>query len=787
MTAKVIQGSFLGGQLQRPSSHQPKIVPPPFQVRTALVSAKQAQPIQRYGAGGAFAIEAGPLGLMSSGGRALPEAVRGKMEAALGADFSSVRVHVGQQAERIGAIAFTIGSDIYFAPGRYQPETIQGQQLLGHELAHVVQQRQGRVRNPLGAGIAVVQDRALEAEADRLGHRAATQPAAAQAKLAPGSFRPANPPPTHRAGLQRKAAPWPRPIATPSPIARHTAVVSPIRPLVQRAAQRGLSARPEVLMLTRGTSSLVQRITQMQRLLRSPPPPPTNRHVLQRRIGPIPALGAAALTLANNNLYAGVAQQDQWSIDELVQGVTAFVNECTAVTALVTQYDQNCNLDGTPQPAALPLLNQILADLSTLSSVTQQNVRGLLDTSHDSWKGPLYTAEQQLLLTVDQRFTDVSQVVRKLIRSVNKEAERVFHIERVGPGRRPDLNSVASLESIVKALSPPQREAVEKFFKAHAGNDEAKSKSAYREALSAIWAREAGLFRSVEGLDKESIVDKIPSLKHTPKSLRPDVDYYAVPKTGIPYQFWDQKTFYTSKDDKFDVGGLVETHRRVTARHLNPRAEEDPGQVGLLLDATFEGKDNYQRHWLKIFGRIAAGELPAEAVREVSAPPDRLTNARSYYHVEAKVERSGKISGLMRETVDLGQAKANDVCKNIMVMEKLIGYSANQTSLPVINNAFLVNATSYVGIANQTAKSWTRFRNHDRKLPTNQQYSEFSLKHPELNATYSRFVVPDGFAGAVGDTIYISVTHYDDYTIDYKRDRGANIFLRRSGFFICII
>jgi hypothetical protein len=38
------------------------------------------------------------------------------MEAALGANFADVRVYVGPQAERIGAIAFTVGSDIYFAP-----------------------------------------------------------------------------------------------------------------------------------------------------------------------------------------------------------------------------------------------------------------------------------------------------------------------------------------------------------------------------------------------------------------------------------------------------------------------------------------------------------------------------------------------------------------------------------------------------------------------------------------------------------------------------------------------
>ena len=73
----------------------------------------------------------------------------------------------------IGAIAFTWGSDIHFAPGHYNPHSIQGQQLLGHELAHVLQQRAGRVRNPFGSGTAVVQDHALEAEADRLGMKAA--------------------------------------------------------------------------------------------------------------------------------------------------------------------------------------------------------------------------------------------------------------------------------------------------------------------------------------------------------------------------------------------------------------------------------------------------------------------------------------------------------------------------------------------------------------------------------------------------------------------------------------
>jgi hypothetical protein len=108
-----------------------------------------------------------------SGGLPLPDAVRAKMETAFGADFSDVRVHIGREASSLGAIAYTWGSNIHFAPGQYNPHTLQGQKLLGHELWHVVQQKSGRVKNPFGGGVAVVQDHALEAEADRMGIKAA--------------------------------------------------------------------------------------------------------------------------------------------------------------------------------------------------------------------------------------------------------------------------------------------------------------------------------------------------------------------------------------------------------------------------------------------------------------------------------------------------------------------------------------------------------------------------------------------------------------------------------------
>ena len=182
MTARVIQGCFWPASQNCRRRSRRDGPPPPIQAKTvavrselrgrsqaaapgppapALVRGRRVRPRlrlpHRWG-GAAARHRRGVCGrgraarAASSGGRPLPDAVRGKMEAALGADFSNVRVHVGPQAERIGAIAFTLGSDIYFAPGRYQPDTVYGRQLLGHELAHVVQQRAGRVRNPLGSG-----------------------------------------------------------------------------------------------------------------------------------------------------------------------------------------------------------------------------------------------------------------------------------------------------------------------------------------------------------------------------------------------------------------------------------------------------------------------------------------------------------------------------------------------------------------------------------------------------------------------------------------------------------
>lgn len=142
-----------------------------------------------------------PRRLGRAGGRPLPEPVRRKMEGAFGSDFSSIRVHeVGESASQ-GAEAFTRGEDVTFAPGRYRPESQKGQELLGHELSHVVQQRAGRVTS---AGL-LHHAQGLEAEAESHGARAAR----GQSVSVPGAFAAAMAPvPVGGAGAVQFAGSW---------------------------------------------------------------------------------------------------------------------------------------------------------------------------------------------------------------------------------------------------------------------------------------------------------------------------------------------------------------------------------------------------------------------------------------------------------------------------------------------------------------------------------------------------------------------------------------------------
>ncbi len=101
----------------------------------------------------------------------LPDAVRARMEAAFGQPLGDVTVAESIETEAMDAAAFTSGAEIVFRPGSYDPHSPEGLEVLGHEVAHVLQQRAGAVAAPVSGK--VNEDPVLEAEADRAGRRAA--------------------------------------------------------------------------------------------------------------------------------------------------------------------------------------------------------------------------------------------------------------------------------------------------------------------------------------------------------------------------------------------------------------------------------------------------------------------------------------------------------------------------------------------------------------------------------------------------------------------------------------
>jgi hypothetical protein len=82
--------------------------------------------------------------VLRSPGQPLDPATRAFMEPRFGHDFGQVRVHTDERAAQsfkgCGALAYTVGEEIVFAPRRYAPDTAEGKRLLAHELAHVVSQ-----------------------------------------------------------------------------------------------------------------------------------------------------------------------------------------------------------------------------------------------------------------------------------------------------------------------------------------------------------------------------------------------------------------------------------------------------------------------------------------------------------------------------------------------------------------------------------------------------------------------------------------------------------------------
>jgi outer membrane protein OmpA-like peptidoglycan-associated protein len=131
-------------------------------------------------------------------GRPLDERTRGTMEARFGAPFGDVRVHTdlhaAQSASELGALAYTVGRDVFFGTGRYQPAQREGRRLLAHELTHVLQQasRSGSIRPGLSSRGDPAEQQA-EQVADRL--TVGASPVGALGPTSPASIQRAEPEP----------------------------------------------------------------------------------------------------------------------------------------------------------------------------------------------------------------------------------------------------------------------------------------------------------------------------------------------------------------------------------------------------------------------------------------------------------------------------------------------------------------------------------------------------------------------------------------------------------------
>jgi hypothetical protein len=163
---------------------EPEAEDPLAQLRLKL--ALERRKVQRKAKGAA----GGPVSLPAGGGTPLASQDRGRMEQALGSDLSSVRVHTGGESQAaargLGARAFTVGSDVHFGAGEFNPGTREGDKLLAHELTHVVQGggALGRKEDPDGEVTGEVEGHELpvsepgdaaEKEADDVGDQVAAR------------------------------------------------------------------------------------------------------------------------------------------------------------------------------------------------------------------------------------------------------------------------------------------------------------------------------------------------------------------------------------------------------------------------------------------------------------------------------------------------------------------------------------------------------------------------------------------------------------------------------------
>ena len=135
-----IQRQLSGFNLLNISVYQPGTTPPlPIQTVRAKSGDTKAAPVN---------IE-DTIQSKRGSGEGLADNVREPMETAFDADFSGVKVHADGESDQLNkslnSRAFATGQDIFFSQGAYNPGSRNGQELLAHELTHVLQQNGNKI------------------------------------------------------------------------------------------------------------------------------------------------------------------------------------------------------------------------------------------------------------------------------------------------------------------------------------------------------------------------------------------------------------------------------------------------------------------------------------------------------------------------------------------------------------------------------------------------------------------------------------------------------------------
>jgi hypothetical protein len=129
--------------------------------------------------------------VLDSPGQPLDSATRERMEPRFNRDFNQVRVHTdstaSQSARAVNAHAYTVGQDVVFGSGQYEPGTEKGARLLAHELTHVVQQADsGPATTQTAKAISEPND-AAEVEADSVAEQVLSGDAAVEVNQSPNA------------------------------------------------------------------------------------------------------------------------------------------------------------------------------------------------------------------------------------------------------------------------------------------------------------------------------------------------------------------------------------------------------------------------------------------------------------------------------------------------------------------------------------------------------------------------------------------------------------------------